>query len=58
MKIQTTQNVEIDFEVAGLGDRVLAALLDYFLLFCYLIAVQVAAVEAGSRALTLLLLLP
>ena len=28
MRIQTSQNVEIDFEVAGLGDRVLAALLD------------------------------
>ncbi len=58
MKIQTTQNVEIDFEVAGLGDRVLAALLDYFLLFCYLIAVQVAAAEVGSQALTILLFLP
>jgi len=58
MKIQTTQNVEIDFEVAGLGDRVLAALLDYFLLFCYLVAVQLAAAEVGSQALTTLLLLP
>jgi uncharacterized RDD family membrane protein YckC len=58
MRIQTAQNVDIDFEVAGLGDRVLAALLDYFLLFCYLIAAQVIAAEAGSTALQILLILP
>ena len=58
MRIQTAQNVDIDFVVAGLGDRVLAALLDYFLLFCYVIAAQVAAAEVGSTALSVLLLLP
>ena len=51
MRIQTSQNVEIDFEVAGLGDRVLAALLDYFLLFCYLIVVQVAAAEVTGQSI-------
>ena len=58
MKIQTTQNVEIDFEVAGLGDRVLAALLDYFLLVCYLIVAEIAKAAVESTAVAVLLLLP
>ncbi len=37
VRIDTAQNVAIDFEVAGVGDRVLAALVDYFILACYLI---------------------
>ncbi len=58
MRIQTTQNVEIDFEVAGLGDRVLAALLDYFLLVCYLIVAGIAKAAVESTAVAVLLLLP
>ena len=58
MRIQTTQNVEIDFEVAGLGDRVLAALLDYFLLVCYLIVAEIAKAAVESTAVAILLLLP
>ena len=58
MRIQTTQNVEIDFEVAGLGDRVLAALLDYFLLVCYLIVAEIAKAAVESTAVAVLLLLP
>ena len=42
VQIQTAQNVGIDFEVAGLGDRILAALIDYALLFCYLILFSIA----------------
>ncbi len=58
MRIQTTQNVEIDFEVAGLGDRVLAALLDYFLLVCYLMVVGIVNAAIESTAVAILLLLP
>ena len=58
MRIQTTQNVEIDFEVAGLGDRVLAALLDYFLLACYLIVAGIVNAAVESTAGGVLLLLP
>lgn len=58
MRIETAQNVDIDFEVAGMGDRLMAALLDYFLLFCYLTVVQIAASAVGSTALWILLILP
>lgn len=58
MRIQTAQNVDIDFEVAGLGDRVLAALFDYFLLFCYIIFAQVAIADFNSTALSVLMIFP
>ncbi len=58
MRIQTAQNVEIDFEAAGLGDRVIAALLDYFVLFAYLIAAGILAVELASTAAAVVLYLP
>ena len=58
VRIQTAQNVGIDFEVAGLGDRAIAALLDYFLLFCYLIPAGLLAAEIGSTAVAVLLYLP
>ena len=41
-----------------MGDRLMAALLDYFLLFCYLTVVQIAASAVGSTALWILLILP
>lgn len=34
--IQTAQNVEIEYEVAGLANRFMAALLDYLILFTYI----------------------
>lgn len=39
VKIQTSQNVDIDYEMAGLGDRALAVLLDYLILVGYVIGV-------------------
>lgn len=39
LKVETTQHVEFDFIVAGIGDRVLATLVDWCVLFCLLIAV-------------------
>jgi uncharacterized RDD family membrane protein YckC len=35
IKIQTTQNVEIEYELASLADRVLATLLDYLFFIAY-----------------------
>ncbi|MFQ5571287.1 MAG: RDD family protein [Rhodothermales bacterium] len=58
VQIQTAQNVGIDFEVAGLGDRVIAALIDYFLLFCYLIGASILATQVTSMAVNVLLFLP
>jgi uncharacterized RDD family membrane protein YckC len=36
VRIQTSQNVALNLEVAGLGDRILAALLDYAVIGAYL----------------------
>ncbi len=58
MRVETALNVSIEFEAAGLGDRVLAALIDYFLLFCYLIGAIWLASETDSQAVTILLILP
>ncbi|NIR52255.1 RDD family protein [candidate division KSB1 bacterium] len=54
VKIQTTQNVEIDYTIAGIGDRVLAALLDYLVLAGYLIGgtFLLGTLSPGSGAST------
>ena len=39
--IQTTQNVEISYEIASVSDRVLAALIDYLILIAYIVGVAV-----------------
>jgi len=36
IQINTTQNVNIDFELAGLGERLLAAIVDYLVISAYL----------------------
>ena len=58
MRIETAQNVGIEYEVAGLGDRVLAALADYFILFCAFVSVSVTMVWFESAALYLAFLMP
>jgi uncharacterized RDD family membrane protein YckC len=58
VRIQTAQNVEIDFAVAGLGDRVIAAMIDYFILFCYLVAASLGAAAGESMALSVVLFMP
>ena len=58
VQIQTAQNVGIDFEVAGLGDRIIAALIDYLILFCYLILFFILAAVTESVALIIVGLLP
>ncbi|MFL5754079.1 MAG: RDD family protein [Bacteroidia bacterium] len=40
IKINTTQNVVIGYEQAGVGDRMLAALLDYLFIFVYYLFVM------------------
>lgn len=39
IQIQTTQNVNIEYEVASVGDRILATLLDYLFFIAYIILV-------------------
>lgn len=42
IKIQTTQNVDIEYELASVGDRILASLLDYLLFVLYFIFIGLA----------------
>ncbi|HSP87285.1 MAG TPA: RDD family protein [Ignavibacteriaceae bacterium] len=39
ISIETTQNVTIDYDIAGIGDRVIAGLLDFLIMFGYLIGI-------------------
>jgi uncharacterized RDD family membrane protein YckC len=39
IKVQTAQNVEIEYEIAGVGDRILAYLLDVLFVFAYFMVV-------------------
>jgi len=50
VRIQTSQNVGIDFEVAGLGDRVIAALIDYLVIGGYLLSILSLNQVIGSTA--------
>ncbi len=43
IQIETTQNVTIDYDIASIGDRILAALLDYLIIFGYVIALLILA---------------
>lgn len=46
VSIQTAQNVTIEYETAGVGERILAAMVDYIILFAYAFLVILAYVAA------------
>jgi uncharacterized RDD family membrane protein YckC len=49
IRIQTTQNVDIEYELASIGDRILATLLDYvFFLAYFLIIVLIGSITDGA----------
>ena len=48
IKIQTTQNVDIEYELASVGDRILATLLDYLFFLGYILLVLVFIGLIGS----------
>lgn len=60
VRIRTAQNVDIAFEAAGLGDRLIAALFDYLILAAYVVGafIVVGATGFESTALMIVLLLP
>jgi uncharacterized RDD family membrane protein YckC len=65
VRITTTQNVEIEYEIASIGERILAALIDYGVVIGYGLAISVilsALAGSGSRlaspAVVIILLLP
>lgn len=43
LTVETTQNVDIEFQLASVGDRILAFFLDYFFIFCYLVIIALLA---------------
>jgi len=43
IRIQTTQNVDIEYELASIGDRILATLLDYLFFTAYFLLVLLVA---------------
>ena len=49
IKIQTTQNVDIEYELASIGDRILATLLDYLFFFGYILLVLLFIGLFGSN---------
>lgn len=52
VQIQTAQNVGIAFELAGLGDRVLAALLDYLIVYAFFITLMFGLLAADVKAVS------
>ena len=53
IRVHTTQNVTLEYEVASLGDRILATLIDYVLLFAWTIlwaVVFTSLLRNGERA--------
>lgn len=48
--VQTAQNVRIEFETAGIGERAIAALIDYLLLFAYVFGLSVLLLERLGTA--------
>lgn len=62
IRIETSQNVALQVDVAGLGDRVIAAMLDYLVLAAYLLGaaglLQLLGVGSVPRMGMLLIFLP
>jgi uncharacterized RDD family membrane protein YckC len=63
IRIETTQNVDIEYEVASVGDRILATLLDYLFFLAYILLIGVLAAMIGtdflnSLAIISLIVLP
>lgn len=48
IKITTAQNIEIDYEVAGLGERIVARLIDFGIFILILIALGIIVAVSGS----------
>jgi len=51
IRITTSQNIDIDYEIAGLGERILALLIDYVLFFLlYILGIIFMAISGGFVA--------
>ncbi|MEJ2495726.1 MAG: hypothetical protein P8Y79_15520 [Ignavibacteriaceae bacterium] len=61
IEIETSQNVNIEYPVASIGDRVAAGAIDYLIMIGYLVAILLIFsfllnVTSGSECLVILLL--
>jgi uncharacterized RDD family membrane protein YckC len=48
IKIQTSQNIELEYELAGIGDRLVAYIIDLLIYLAYIIAVFIIADVTGG----------
>jgi uncharacterized RDD family membrane protein YckC len=53
LEVETPESVEIAYEIAGLGSRFLAAIIDTFCIFCYLWAVVYVVFIVAAAALVI-----
>jgi len=44
VKIKTTQNVDVEYEIASIGDRIVAVLIDYLILLVCFIALMILSI--------------
>ncbi|MGI4805711.1 MAG: RDD family protein [Janthinobacterium lividum] len=51
IKITTSQNIDIDYEVAGLGERIVARIIDFGIFILILIALAVVSATTGHQAM-------
>ncbi len=63
VRIDTTQNVAIDYEVANLGERIIASIIDYFILAAYFFAMFIGLLNFNDmvpyqESLIYILLIP
>ena len=58
VKIDTAQNVLIDYEAAGIGDRTVATIIDLFVLIAYLSTAFLFVGNNGSLAISVLISIP
>ncbi|HCX20869.1 MAG: RDD family protein [Flammeovirgaceae bacterium] len=58
-KFITNQNIEIQLELASLGDRILATIIDFFIMGCYaLVAGLISSSTGGGEVLAFLIFIP
>lgn len=51
--VHTTQNIDIDYEVAGLGERILAHLIDIGFFIAFFIVAAIFAMSANNKAFSI-----
>ena len=49
IKIQTSQNIELEYELAGIGDRLVAYIIDLLIYGAYIISVFLISEAAGGN---------